>query len=173
MNYSISPFWWTVPLVASSLTLVAGSLHVVGSSLDQKMTALRWIVPLMNNLALLVDWPIMQLTFSLTLVSGSLWSAAVWIRLQLLHCPINELYPPFDGLTLWQPASPWCLGACGRQQSEPGQSSPHGRSRPGPGDHRRKFYTEEKAKVVAAAWGDRFYSIPCRASYFAPGRFEE
>ena len=33
--------------------------------------------------------------------------------------------------------------------------------------HRRKIYTEEKAKVVAAIWGTE-----C-ASYFALGRFEE
>ena len=30
--------------------------------------------------------------------------------------------------------------------------------------HRRRINTEEKAKVVAAAWGTE-----CRASYFAPG----
>ena len=38
--------------------------------------------------------------------------------------------------------------------------------------HRRRIYTEEKAKVVAAEFGDRIYKIPCHASYFAPGRFE-
>ena len=31
----------------------------------------------------------------------------------------------------------------------------------------------EVSKVVAAVWGDRIYAIPCRVSYFAPGRFEE
>ena len=31
--------------------------------------------------------------------------------------------------------------------------------------HRRRIHTEEKVKVVAAAMGDRFASIPCRASY--------
>ena len=35
--------------------------------------------------------------------------------------------------------------------------------------HKRRIYTEEKAKVVAAV--DRIDSIPCRASYFAQGRF--
>ena len=39
--------------------------------------------------------------------------------------------------------------------------------------HRRRIKTEEKAKVGAAAWGGRIDFIPCRASYFAPGRFEE
>ena len=29
---------------------------------------------------------------------------------------------------------------------------------------RRRIYTEDKAKVVAAVWGTEF--IPCRASYF-------
>ena len=38
--------------------------------------------------------------------------------------------------------------------------------------HRRMIYTEEKAKVVAAA-GSQIDSIPCRASIFAPGRFED
>ena len=40
-------------------------------------------------------------------------------------------------------------------------------------NHRRRINTEEKAKVVAASWGDRIYSNPCLASYFALGRFEE
>ena len=31
----------------------------------------------------------------------------------------------------------------------------------------------QKAKVVAAAWGQNIASIPCRASYFAPGWLEE
>ena len=35
-------------------------------------------------------------------------------------------------------------------------------------DHRLRIYTKEKAKVVAPV-----YSIPCRAGYFALGRFEE
>ena len=30
-------------------------------------------------------------------------------------------------------------------------------------------FTEEKAKVVAAVWGDKIVSILCHASYFAPG----
>ena len=38
---------------------------------------------------------------------------------------------------------------------------------PTPHTHRRRSHTEEKAKVVAAAWGDRIYWIPCRASYLA------
>ena len=38
------------------------------------------------------------------------------------------------------------------------------------GQHKRRIKTEEKAKVVAVAWVD---SIPCRASFFAPGLFEE
>ena len=33
--------------------------------------------------------------------------------------------------------------------------------------HRRRSYTEEKAKVVAPVWVDRMYSFPCRISYFA------
>ena len=37
--------------------------------------------------------------------------------------------------------------------------------------HRKQINTEEKAKVVCL--GDRIYSIPCRASYFAQGRIEE
>ena len=32
---------------------------------------------------------------------------------------------------------------------------------------------EDKAKVVAAVWGERIYSIPCRTSYFAQDDFEE
>ena len=36
--------------------------------------------------------------------------------------------------------------------------------------HRRRMYTEEKTTVIAASWGGR---VPCRASYFAPGRFED
>ena len=36
-----------------------------------------------------------------------------------------------------------------------------------------RIYKEDKTKVVAAVWGDRIYSIPCRALYFLPGRFEE
>ena len=39
--------------------------------------------------------------------------------------------------------------------------------------YRRRVNTEEKAKVVAAAWGGRIDSIPCRASYFAPVWFDE
>ena len=40
--------------------------------------------------------------------------------------------------------------------------------------HSRRIYKEEEnAKVLASVWGDNIYSIPCRASYFAPGRFEE
>ena len=35
-------------------------------------------------------------------------------------------------------------------------------------DHRLRIYTKEKAKVVAPV-----YSIPCRAGYFALGRFEK
>ena len=38
--------------------------------------------------------------------------------------------------------------------------------------HRRRLNTEEKAKV-AAALGHKINSIPCRASYFGPGCFEE
>ena len=34
-------------------------------------------------------------------------------------------------------------------------------------NYRRKTKTEEKAKVVAAVWGDRIDLIPCRDSYFA------
>ena len=34
-------------------------------------------------------------------------------------------------------------------------------------NHRRMLKKEEKAKVVAAVWGDRIDSIHCRASYFA------
>ena len=32
---------------------------------------------------------------------------------------------------------------------------------------------EDKAKVVAAVWGERIYSISCRTSYFAQDDFEE
>ena len=32
---------------------------------------------------------------------------------------------------------------------------------------------EDKAKVVAAVWGERIYSIPCRTSYFSQDDFEE
>ena len=39
--------------------------------------------------------------------------------------------------------------------------------------HRRRINTEEKVKVVAAVWGDRMDSIPCRTGYFSPGWFEE
>ena len=39
-------------------------------------------------------------------------------------------------------------------------------------EHRRRTKTEEKAKVVAAAWGTEFL-INFRTSYFAPGRIEE
>ena len=35
------------------------------------------------------------------------------------------------------------------------------------------FAREEKAKVVAAVWGNKMYSIPCRASCLAPGLYEE
>ena len=38
---------------------------------------------------------------------------------------------------------------------------------------RRRIKTEEKAKVVAAVCGTEKYSISCRASFFALGRFEE
>ena len=38
---------------------------------------------------------------------------------------------------------------------------------------RIRIFTEEKAKVVAASWGDRITSIPCRASYFATKRVDE
>ena len=38
---------------------------------------------------------------------------------------------------------------------------------------RTSYKNEEKAKVVVAAWGTELIKIPCRASYFAPGRFEE
>ena len=34
-------------------------------------------------------------------------------------------------------------------------------------DHRRRIYTEEKAKVVATVWGTEH--IQFLASYFAPG----
>ena len=40
-------------------------------------------------------------------------------------------------------------------------------------NHRRMIYTEEKAKVIAAVWGNRIYSIRCSAGYFEPGQFEE
>ena len=33
--------------------------------------------------------------------------------------------------------------------------------------------TEAKAKVVASVWGDRIYSVPCWASYFASVDLEE
>ena len=36
-----------------------------------------------------------------------------------------------------------------------------------------RIHTEEEAKVVAADWGERIYSIPWRASCFAPERYEE
>ena len=36
-----------------------------------------------------------------------------------------------------------------------------------------RIHTEEEAKVVAADWGERIYSIPWRASYFAPEGYEE
>ena len=37
--------------------------------------------------------------------------------------------------------------------------------------HRRRIYTEKKAKVVPASWGHTVSaSIPCWNSYFAPGR---
>ena len=39
-------------------------------------------------------------------------------------------------------------------------------------DHRR-INREEKAKVVNAILGGKIYSIPCRGSCFALGRFEE
>ena len=32
--------------------------------------------------------------------------------------------------------------------------------------HRRRIETEGKAKVIASVWGDRIFSIPCRASCF-------
>ena len=38
---------------------------------------------------------------------------------------------------------------------------------------KRRIKTEEKAKVVAAAWEDRINSMSYYASYFAPERFEE
>ena len=37
----------------------------------------------------------------------------------------------------------------------------------------RRIYTEDKAKVVPAVWGDRIYSLPCCASCYAPGWYEE
>ena len=37
----------------------------------------------------------------------------------------------------------------------------------------KRINTEEKAKVADALWGDRIYSIPCLASYSAPGRYDE
>ena len=42
-----------------------------------------------------------------------------------------------------------------------------------PFNHRRRIYTEEKEKVVAAVWAERIYQIPCRAIYFATWQFEE
>ena len=39
--------------------------------------------------------------------------------------------------------------------------------------YRRRMETEEKAKVVGAVWGDRIYSISCRASCFASVYLEE
>ena len=43
--------------------------------------------------------------------------------------------------------------------------------------HKRRINTEEKALFVTAVWTielrDRIYSIPCRASYFALGWFED
>ena len=42
--------------------------------------------------------------------------------------------------------------------------------------HRRRIKTEEKAKAVAAGWGDRIAAILCYTSYFEyfpPGWFEE
>ena len=39
--------------------------------------------------------------------------------------------------------------------------------RPTGHEDRRRMKTEEKAKVVASVWGERIYSIPCRASCFA------
>ena len=38
-------------------------------------------------------------------------------------------------------------------------------------DHRRSINTEEKAKVLAADFGDRIYLILSRVSYFAQGRY--
>ena len=35
--------------------------------------------------------------------------------------------------------------------------------------HRRRIYTEEKAKVVAAVWGTEFIPFLCRASCFVTG----
>ena len=40
-------------------------------------------------------------------------------------------------------------------------------------NHRRRIKTEEKANVVAAAWGAKIDSIPCRTSYSVPGLYEE
>ena len=37
----------------------------------------------------------------------------------------------------------------------------------------RRIYTEDKAKVVAAVWGDIMYSSPGHVSCVAPGLFEE
>ena len=37
--------------------------------------------------------------------------------------------------------------------------------------HRRRIYTEAKAKVVPSVWGAEF--IPCRASCFGLGRIKE
>ena len=39
--------------------------------------------------------------------------------------------------------------------------------------HRRRIYTKEKAKVVAAVWSTEFINFVRRASYFAPGQFKE
>ena len=39
--------------------------------------------------------------------------------------------------------------------------------------HRRRIKTEENAKGRRCCLGDRIGSIPCRASHFAPGQFEE
>ena len=41
------------------------------------------------------------------------------------------------------------------------------------GSHRIKIYTEEKATFRHYFLEDRIATIPCRASYFAPGRVEE
>ena len=45
-----------------------------------------------------------------------------------------------------------------------------------PPDHRRRIKTEEKAKVVMAAWGAaliQFLAVLAISAYFAPGKFEE
>ena len=100
------------------------------------------------------------------------WSGLATGKINLLEHPIIETFFELKWWKIWPAYSivmlaflSHTLAACGYAIMEFGHLCTEEQRVRAIQD----LYTEEKAKVVAAVWGDRTYSILCTASCFPPG----